>query len=417
MGRLIYGSTLGNHPNIYMTVSKNIIRVIEYASRICYDATDKTTESSWKKYIQARVNSGHESVIEHGCVSFIVDFSECSDYESCQNITDIESFLSRSNSLLHYVLESGWNSENTKKYIMILSGNLKMWRDFFKWINLNHPSDKCETILSIMKMFVYFDYVSCDGIFTSDIPGMHYGTKAVHNGSLLNTGSNSRFLSGSFIGNWDSVPLISEENMIPIFVDKPDDELSMRWDLISVDNVGIEFLNVTNFMPLYVNLFIQHHVLDLNSVTFKVHTPRVVTQQECRHRINSISQRSQRYVNESSKDTKFYCPESIDPDKVYTFNIDGVEIKISYNILNKVSASLYGEMLKDGIKKEDARNILTNGIFSDMVITKPLYTLPHYFKERCSDAAQAEMRFPARALRDLLNMKFKYAVPDGKNLF
>ena len=121
-------------------VSNTLIRVIEYASRICYDATDKMTETSWEKYISARVKSHHESVIEHGVFSFVIDLTG-GDYgyeaKSIYGITNgetmihyVEETLANSNSLIHYVKESGWNPRAEGRSILILSGNMKMWREW-----------------------------------------------------------------------------------------------------------------------------------------------------------------------------------------------------------------------------------------------------------------------------------------------
>lgn len=424
MARIIFGTKDGSRPNIYMAISNKIIRVIEYASRVCYDATDKMTETSWKKYIEARVRSGHESVTEHGLISVVVDFTQwicgasINDFFREKEIEMIEKFVARSNTLLHYVNETGWNTTANDKPIMILSGNVKMWRDFFKWIYRNYPNQIPPTMDYIIKMFVYFDYASCEGIFTSDIPEMQFNNETVKNRAFFDKGETS-FFSDTLVDDWNETPILKKESFIPIYIQNPDEEdwsaeQGVRWDMISVDNFGLDFLNVSEIMNLYMNIFIQNHILDLSSVTFNVHTPRIITQQECRHRVNSISQRSQRYVNESEKDTQFYVPRGVNPDKTY-----GIlnNFEMSYSAFNKISIELYKALIKDGVKKEDARCILPGCIYSDMVITKPFYTLPHYFKERCSDAAQKEMRFPAKALRDELNSRFKHTVPTGKTLF
>ena len=134
MSRII---TKNDVATIYMGISSNIIRTIEFASRICYDAGDKMTNDTWSKYIGARVRSGHESVIEHGLISVIVDPTTIGEIPiewMLDEICVVEEVLSCSNSLIHYVKEQVHRPDAPQLPLMILSGNLKMWRDLFKYI-------------------------------------------------------------------------------------------------------------------------------------------------------------------------------------------------------------------------------------------------------------------------------------------
>ena len=230
-----------------------------------------------------------------------------------------------------------------------------------------------------------FDY-HCKGIFTIDMPEFHSDNIEVFKTSMLplpfkNTGASDErnfyedsnyYFRYRFQEDWDSVPIIKTENC----------DLVYR---------GFD-------TPMYLKHFIAYHTKDLNSVSYVIRMPRIVTQQESRHRINSISQRSQRYVDEVSKDCEFYCPPSIDPAKRYG--------DYTYEEFMDLAKVMYKNLRDTGVKKEDARNVLPGGIYSTMVVTKPLYTLPHYFHERCDNAAQAEIRLPAIALRDYLNNYF-----------
>lgn len=413
-------------------VSNTLIRVIEYASRICYDATDKMTETSWEKYISARVKSHHESVIEHGVFSFVIDLTG-GDYgyeaKSIYGITNgetmihyVEETLANSNSLIHYVKESGWNPRSEGRSILILSGNMKMWRDLMKYaLSMGYAKDHmvCGVIIHrLITMVRIFDY-HCKGIFTIDMPEFHSDNIEVFMKSMLplpfkNAGASDErnfyedsnyYFKYRFQEDWDSVPIIKTENCDLVYRQKYDELLENGGD----PGICMRILNIDNFSnaaiggggfdtPMYLKHFISYHTKDLNSVSYVIRMPRIVTQQESRHRINSISQRSQRYVDEVSKDCEFYCPPSIDPTKRY-----GDYTYEEFMYLTKV---MYKNLRDAGVKKEDARNVLPGGIYSTMVVTKPLYTLPHYFHERCDNAAQAEIRLPAIALRDYLNNYF-----------
>ena len=96
-----------------------------------------------------------------------------------------------------------------------------------------------------------------------------------------------------------------------------DDGRGSWTSIISCDNFLLDF-NILDTTPGYVKIFIQKHIKDIHSVSYITRMPRIITQQEARHRINSISQRSQRYVTESYNEHGFYVPEEIDPSRIYT---------------------------------------------------------------------------------------------------
>lgn len=412
---------------IYMGITQNIIRNIEFASRICYDTNDKTTKDSWSSYIRARVNSGHESVTEHGLISTIIDFTATSvvtDFATASSLTDwtteevhvIEEALSCSNSLLHYVKEYPNRLDAMGKPILIISGNVKMWRDLFKYLFSNtlkqYRNGHGAVFSEIIKMFNLFNSY-CDNIFTVDIPEMKLSQDFIQSSGYFSSNVKYRLVT-----KWKSVDIPQYDELDVLYSENGNE---MR--LLSLDNFAQEF-NTQMETPWYIKEFINQHAKDLYSVSYVVNMPRVITQQEARHRINSISQRSQRYVDEVEKDADFYVPKEINGDKYHDISVDAVEnihesytMHMTYNEFMQLSLKFYKALREDNIKKEDARFVLPNAIFSKMVVTKPFYTLPHYFKERCSDAAQKEIREPARALRDYLNNRFSYIVQEGDKLF
>lgn len=407
-----------------MGISDKIIRVIEFASRLCYDANEKMTPTSWEKYIGARVKSGHESVIEHGLISVIIDFKFSCDSE----VIEIEDSIAKSNTLLHFVNEYGWNPSSYRSRQIIISGNLKMWRDFFKYIiRERHITNSLSIILN---MFLIFDEHS-HRIFTKDIPELNISDSIISSRYLfykenlyLNLGK-----------KWDERELLDESKMELIYRQNNIDYNESTGELVEVSedfDTGIEYYcascdnfirdltlstNVSKNLPDYLIAFIQYHTLDINSVSIFVKMPRIVTQQESRHRINSISQRSQRYVDESVGDMKYYIPPTIDKNQIFKVAKGDITLDVTYADMNEWIMAFYNALRVENVPKEDARFILNNGIYSLMMVTKPFYTLPHYFKERCSQAAQKEIREPAIALRNYLNNKFAFTVPSGVNVF
>ena len=424
MSHIIYKDKCNRY--FYGAISDKIIRTIEYASRVCYDATDKMTDVSWKKYIGARVRSGHESVIEHGMLTFIIDFTNATYYS---NIDVVYKYITLSNSLLHFSSEYGLNPEahDQNNLIISISGNLKMWRDFIKFYVKNQSLGEQlpDIIPTLIYLFRYIDIKQWDGIFTEDIPEIRdISNELIKNGANLTSGKSGNtglVFKGPDVNGINSQKLIDEDLCDLIYADHReafleenagmDPGVTMR--LINIDKPHYEFIGLD--VPYYISSFIHKHIKDIASVTYMIRMPRIITQQESRHRINSISQRSQRYVDEVEKDADFYVPKEINGDKFYDVKVEEVEyihesyiMHMTYNEFMQLSLNFYKALREDNINKEDARFVLPGSIYSIMVVTKPFYTLDHYFKERCSDRAQKEIRLPAIALVNYLNNEFSF---------
>ncbi len=136
-------------------------------------------------------------------------------------------------------------------------------------------------------------------------------------------------------------------------------------------------------------------VFEHASFTFRVEgISRVCSHQLVRHRLASYTQQSQRYVK--LKNPKFVVPESI----------FGTEFEKEYlEILDKAS-DLYRRMVGGGIRKEDARFILPQGIETKIIITMNGRELRHFIELRCAPDAQWEIRTLAR---EMLKQAYKIA--------
>ncbi len=122
-------------------------------------------------------------------------------------------------------------------------------------------------------------------------------------------------------------------------------------------------------------------VFEHASFTFAIEgISRVCTHQLVRHRLASYTQQSQRYV--SLKNPKFIVPESI-ANSEYMKEVE--------ELLDKAS-TLYRKMVENGIRKEDARFVLPQGIETKIIVTMNARELRHFFKLRCAKEAQWEIR-------------------------
>ena len=108
---------------------------------------------------------------------------------------------------------------------------------------------------------------------------------------------------------------------------------------------------------------------------------RVTLAQLTRHRVASYSVESQRYVENSGK--AVLMPESI------AYNPALAE---SYEKLRALSSLFYDACLANGIESEDARYGLLQGGTTKLVVTMNARELKHFFKMRCCNRAQWEIR-------------------------
>lgn len=118
---------------------------------------------------------------------------------------------------------------------------------------------------------------------------------------------------------------------------------------------------------------------------------RSLTHQLVRHRIASYLQQSQRAVAIGTSERNFSGIGSKDwyviPD-----SIRKSEFFEKYNAMMERISVFYQEMLKGGIKAEDARFVLPNATKTHIVITMNARTWMHFFRLRLSVHAQWEIR-------------------------
>lgn len=125
-----------------------------------------------------------------------------------------------------------------------------------------------------------------------------------------------------------------------------------------------------------------HSVLEHASFTYAIEgISRVATHQLVRHRLASYSQQSQRYTK--IKRDNFVIPPSIEQNG---------KAEREYKDFIDKSIELYNRLIEMGIKKEDARFIIPQGVSSNIVVTMNARELLHFFTLRCCVRAQWEIR-------------------------
>lgn len=147
---------------------------------------------------------------------------------------------------------------------------------------------------------------------------------------------------------------------------------------------------------------------------------RACSLQLVRHRIASYSQKSQRYVNESQ--FEYVTPEAMKEDPMTEAVYDETMqiIQERYDALREVLIKRYvkdGMDKKDAEKKanEDARMVLPNACCTSIIVTMNVRSLFNFFKHRCCNRAQWEIREMADEMYKLCYAVapniFKYAGP------
>lgn len=153
------------------------------------------------------------------------------------------------------------------------------------------------------------------------------------------------------------------------------------------------------------------------SFTFGVEgVSRACTHQLVRHRVASYSQQSQRYVKETEFD--YVIPPTIKSDKALTKSFEKY-MKLAQKAYDEVMAGLNAQGLLGENAQQDARFLLPNAAETKIVVTMNARELLHFFRVRCCNRAQWEIRAMAtemlRLVKEAAPVLFKDAGPGCVN--
>lgn len=136
-------------------------------------------------------------------------------------------------------------------------------------------------------------------------------------------------------------------------------------------------------------------VIEHVSASMKFITNRGVTHELVRHRLCAFSQESTRYVNYGGDDIEFIKPVWSDiPLGIYDYstNIDHIKNNKVFIYSCLSSESNYKQLLEEGWRSEQAREVLPNALKTEIVVTANVREWRHIFKLRTSKAAHPQIR-------------------------
>lgn len=147
-----------------------------------------------------------------------------------------------------------------------------------------------------------------------------------------------------------------------------------------------------------------HAMIEFGDIIVKFVTNRGVTHEMVRHRLCSFAQESTRYVNYGGDDIEFVRPVWCDESMVgftnhNTFDDErdalqrlGSDAAVSFLDACAHAEYWYKELLKEGWRPEQAREVLPNSLKTEIVVKGNIREWRHIFKLRCSKAAHPQMR-------------------------
>ena len=135
-----------------------------------------------------------------------------------------------------------------------------------------------------------------------------------------------------------------------------------------------------------------NHLGILEHIQFTFHlseVSRCLTHQLVRHRMASYLQMSSRHV-----DLSFDSYET--PQSILDHWNPNTRRKYNHAMMN--ARTLYRELVRDGIPKEDARYIIPDGNHTHISMTANARELRHFFELRCKKDAQWEIQSVAKEM-------------------
>lgn len=325
------------------------VSLVHDACKICWDKPAEKDIEGKLKYIERRIKTGHESVIEHSNIIMAFEMAASATY-----LTHLAEILT---SCKHLNTKVRFRGEDA---FLLIGGSIRGYKHIFRTIeNMSNP------ILAEIKNNLYSHSYA------------------------------------EFFRDFIDAGVMEEEKFNPdmrnaLVASYGVTTASKRIEIVNADPIKSihGFLTMLGFVDENGPIFSIDDLLDMCTVTvlFK-DMSRTATHQLVRHR-NGITQESQRYVDYSN--AKFVSPEEFEEgykDNEYTINLFGKEEKITMSNLGNTLLSIYEQLRKQNVLKQDARAFLPSNVAcSKLYMTFTYRTLIKFLELRTDKAAQGEIR-------------------------
>ena len=338
--------------------------LVSKAARICVGQDVVMDYEKRLKHISRVVGRGHESTLEHTNLVVLLHFNDSMMEEFIQTC-----------GLFHFL-----NFHATKMddiYHVLLGGSLHAYKQVIRRsTDPNHNS-----FIRVIKDILY---CTSESVFYEDF--IKDGVK-----------EEGRFVRG--VDNLKRVRYSRESTDKDVLCS----DLPTEHEVIATNTADIlkEHTPLENiFDAAKPYMFTLQDCMDMAVVTVVFHDiSRTCSMQLNRHR-NGISQESQRYVNYAEK--SFIDPMKFTDKPDLKYKVSLFDKEMTSQELGDTLCKVYGELIEQGMLKQEARSYLPSNVYTKEMITFTIRNLFHFFWMRKDKAAQNEIRFMTKDLEEAL---------------
>lgn len=342
--------------------------IVSRACSVCWDKPVPKEREDKLKYIERRIKTGHESILEHSnIVTYYIIPSDNSDM--VRDMTEVLSLCRYLNTNIKVV---------DSDYHLLIGGSIRGYKHLFRWIE--NPAN---TILACIENNLY----TC-----SD---KEYYVDFIEAGIM----DENKFVN-SMINDCIGIEP----------TDKDKDYISV-WNIDPFDNVYEQVKGI----------FSKSDILDMVTVTVEFkNMSRTCTHQAVRHRA-AITQNSQRYIDYSQP--TFVSPAKYKDeykDLKYDIHVGNQDFYVTMEELADIWNGVYKQLRDQKVMKEDARAfLLANTACPKLIMTFTYKNLIKFLELRTDTGAQKEIQTYALHLLAAFNSKtaetlgnlYKYLIP------
>lgn len=369
----------------------DLVTNIYAACSCCYNNNKVIDYLEKTKYIEKRVNAGHDSILEHGRVVIEITGIE-NEFDIIGLITNPHARFLQFYSICNYTENRNplKKLRKTKKtYNLIINGDVRAYKEFITNIK---TSDLCNNIILSLCIILQTNLPKCLFGKTFKIneedPDFTFNFTDIEIFNDNNENDFTRYVTNPYEGLHYGIVIKNEKvNNVPVAGDKVVKSVDIGFDR----EMYRKLLNNVDFEQ-------EADLMIPVTVVFK-NISRTATHQLVRHR-NAITQESQRYVNYS--DASFTIPlKDYDKDKQYSVKIGNIINNGSLDTITDDLMSVYPQLMQAGLKKEEARAFLPSNVnCGKLYMTFTVFSLLKFLELRTDPHAQYEIRQYAQTIKE-----------------